>query len=79
MLPERKIITYNDLSPTAKKLLIKKLGSTTAKRYKSVKLVSSFLKKKHYKAHYMLIAQAVRKGLKIDKVNSVISFKQVIA
>ena len=76
MLPERKIITYNDLSPTSKKLLIKKIGSTAAKRYRSVKLVSSFLKKKNYKAHYTLIAQAVSKGLVIDRVNSVIRFKQ---
>ena len=76
MLPEKKIITYNDLSPTSKKLLIKKIGSTAAKRYRSVKLVSSFLKKKNYKAHYTLIAQAVSKGLVIDRVNSVIRFKQ---
>ena len=64
------------LSPTSKKLLIQKIGLKAAKRYRSVKLISSFLKKKHYKAHYTLIQQAIRLGAVIEKVHSAISFTQ---
>ena len=50
LLPENRVITYNDLSPKQRKLLIKKIGKNAAKRYRSKKLVSTLLTKKKYKA-----------------------------
>ena len=75
-LPESKVITFKDLSPKQKKLLIKKIGKKQAKNYKSKKLISSLLTKKGYKANYLTIKQALEFGCKLLKVHKVISFTQ---
>ena len=76
--PETKVMKYDDLSKTSKELLIQKRGSKTeAKKYKSVKLVSSFLPKKKYKLHYMALLQCLRFGLKLEHVHRVVCFRQM--
>ena len=76
-LPETKVITYEMLSPKAKKLLTKKVGKTAAKNYRSKKLISSLENKRRYKMHYLNLQQALNFGCKLKKVHRVISFKQV--
>ena len=75
-LPERRVVTFRNLSPTSKKLLIKKLGKSAALRYKSVKLMSTLFKKKRYKIHYLLLKQALQLGYKLTKVHRAMSFTQ---
>ena len=75
-LPERRVVTFRNLSPTSKKLLIKKLGKSTALRYESVKLMSTLFKKKRYKIHYLLLKQALQLGYKLTKVHRAMSFTQ---
>ena len=76
LLPETRVITYKDLSPKQRKLLIQKIGKNTAKRYQSRKLISSLLIKRKYKAHYLTIQQALKYGCHLLKVLRVISFNQ---
>ena len=76
LLPETRVITYKDLSPKQRKLLIQKIGKNAAKRYQSKKLISSLLTKRKYKAHYLTIQQALKYGCHLLKVHRVISFNQ---
>ena len=76
-LPETKVLKYSDLSPTAKKLLKRKLGKSAARRYKSTKLISNLGLKRRYKTHYMILKQAIELGCRLKKVHRVISFTQV--
>ena len=76
-LPERKTITYKDLSRRQRMLLRLKLKSKRlVKNFKSVKLISSLEPKKKYKAHYLTILQALKLGCVLKKVHRVISFNQ---
>ena len=75
-LPETKVITYKMLSPKARKLLIKKVGKTAAKNYRSKKQISTLQNKRRYKIHYLNLQQAMKFGCKLKKVHRVISFKQ---
>ena len=76
LLPERTLVTWKDLSPAAKKLLVAKVGLKAAKRYKSYKLISSFRNKKKMVIHYMTYKQALEKGLKVRRIRKAIGFKQ---
>ena len=63
-MPENKVICYKDLSPTQKKLLVRKLGKQAALRYRSKKLVSTLEDKKKYKIHYLVLKQAISLGVR---------------
>ena len=63
-MPENKVICYKDLSPTQKKLLVRKLGKKAALRYRSKKLVSTLEDKKKYKIHYLVLKQAISLGVR---------------
>ena len=77
LLPNQELVKFSDLSPAAKKLLIKKVGLKAAKRYKSHKLISSFRNKQSIIIHYMTYKQALEKGLKVRRIRRVIGFDQV--
>ena len=76
LLPNQELVKFSDLSPAAKKLLIKKVGLKAAKRYKSRKLISSFRNKKKIIIHYMTFKQALEKGLTVRRIRRVVGFYQ---
>ena len=67
--PEKKIISKDDFSPYMKSIMPKNYVSHK-------KLICEWTDKKNYLIHYRMLKFYVRHGMKINKVHSVISFKQ---
>lgn len=55
LCPEKTLVTWKNLSPAARKLLVQKIGLSRALKYKSFKLISSFKTKRNYVIHYMTL------------------------
>ena len=68
------MITYDDLSDEAKKILIN--NGVTTKGYSQKKLISDFRKRTDYVTHIENLQFYLRHGLKLEKVTEIISFDQ---
>ena len=76
MAPERKNITYSDLSPYSKECLQLFKGKSQMLRYTSEKLCGTLGTKTKYIVHYRNLALYLRHGLQLGKVHRVIGFRQ---
>ena len=74
LAPYETVITYEDLSDEAKKILIK--NGVTTKSYSQKKLISDFRKRTDYVTHIENLQFYLRHGLKLEKVTEIISFDQ---
>ena len=73
LAPEKCEITYNDLSPYAKKVL----NETNIKYKKSgSKLICNLKTKKRYVLHYRNLKLYLKLGMKIYKIHRILSFRQ---
>jgi hypothetical protein len=72
--PEQRTITEDMLSERAKECLRTIKGEKF--KYKSTKLIGSFLPRKKYCIHYIALRTALQLGLKLTGISRVISFTQ---
>ena len=72
LAPEKMEVTYNDLSPTSRQLLEK----SGIKSHKQIKLLSHLGPQKDYVVYYTTLKTYLKLGLKLDKINKVLQFKQ---
>ena len=73
LAPEIIEVCEENLSPYAKKALFL---TDNKKKYKDVKLISSFHDRKNYVVHAKNLKLYVDLGLKIDKISRILKFKQ---
>ena len=77
MAPYTGDLSFNDLSPFNQHLLQRfSPRDFVNKRYKSTKLLSTFYKRKKYVVHLENLQYYLKKGLKLEKVHRVVTFKQ---
>ena len=74
LAPYESVITYDDLSEEAKKIM--KLNGIKTKTYSQKKLISDFRKRVDYVTHVENLQFYLRHGLKLEKVHEIISFDQ---
>ena len=73
LAPEILEINYDSLSPYAKKSL---LESDSQKKYKDVKLMATFHKRKNYVCHFKNLKLYLDLGMKLRKIHRVLKFRQ---
>ena len=74
LAPYESVITYNDLSESAK-VMLRKNGDKT-ENYSQKKLISDFRKRVDYVTHVENLQFYLKHGMKLDKITEIISFKQ---
>ena len=73
--PDKREITYNDLSET-NKIIHQEIFGVGKRNYKGQKLVASLEDKDNYVVHGMALQMYLKLGLKIKQVNKIITFNQ---
>jgi len=73
LAPENIIVEYENLSPYAKKALIR---STKNKKYSDIKLSATFYDRKNYIVHFKNLKLYLSLGLKLTHIHRVLQFNQ---
>lgn len=73
LAPEVLEINFDFLSPYAKKSLLESDGQ---KKYKDVKLMATFQKRKNYVCHFKNLKLYLELGMKLKKIHRILKFRQ---
>ena len=76
LAPVRYNVTYKDLSPLNKVLYQKMKNNDLYNTFSEQKLIPTFHKRKKYILHIKCLQFYLSKGLVLDKVHRIVSFKQ---
>ena len=76
LAPTQQEFSFEQLSPYSQNSLKNLRGVQTAKRYKSKKLSSTFLRRKRYTTHYRNVKTYMRLGMRVKKVHHAFKFRQ---